>query len=81
MQAVITAYMMGFALSQLFTGFLSDRYGRRKVLLVGVVIYTIASVFTAIAGDFTHLLGGAVYPGPRLRRTARDRHRLGSRLL
>jgi DHA1 family bicyclomycin/chloramphenicol resistance-like MFS transporter len=55
-QAVITAYMMGFALSQLFTGFLSDRYGRRTVLLAGVFIYTIASLFTATAGDFNHLL-------------------------
>lgn len=62
-QAVITAYMMGFALSQLFTGFLSDRYGRRKVLLVGVVIYTIASVFTAVAGDFTHLLAARFIQG------------------
>jgi MFS transporter, DHA1 family, multidrug resistance protein len=55
-QAVITAYMMGFALSQLFMGFLSDRYGRRPVLLGGLAVYTAASVYTAVVGDFSHLL-------------------------
>jgi DHA1 family bicyclomycin/chloramphenicol resistance-like MFS transporter len=62
-QAVITAYMMGFALSQLFTGFLSDRYGRRSVLLGGVFVYTIASIFTATAGDFSHLLAARFIQG------------------
>lgn len=62
-QSVITAYMMGFALSQLFTGFLSDRYGRRNVLLIGVLIYTAASFFTATASDFSHLLAARFVQG------------------
>jgi DHA1 family bicyclomycin/chloramphenicol resistance-like MFS transporter len=62
-QAVITAYMMGFAFSQLFMGFVSDRYGRRPVLIGGLVVYTIASVFTAIAGDFSHLLAARFVQG------------------
>ena len=62
-QAVITAYMMGFAFSQLFMGFISDRYGRRPVLIGGLIVYTIASIFTAIAGDFSHLLAARFAQG------------------
>ncbi len=62
-QSVITAYMMGFAFSQLFMGFISDRYGRRPVLIGGLVVYTIASIFTAIAGDFSHLLAARFAQG------------------
>lgn len=62
-QSVITAYMMGFAFSQLFMGFLADRYGRRPVLIGGLVVYTIASVFTAASGDFSHLLAARFVQG------------------
>lgn len=55
-QAVITAYLIGFAISQAVVGFLSDWLGRRPVLLVGLVIYVAASAATALSGDFSHLL-------------------------
>ena len=55
-QAIITAYMFGFALSQLFIGFVTDRYGRRPVLLGGLVVYSIAAIFCALAGDLSELL-------------------------
>lgn len=56
MQTMITFYMFGFALSQLFVGFLADRYGRKVVLIVGLVIYMIAGGLAAVASDFTMLL-------------------------
>lgn len=43
-QSVITAYLFGFGLSQLFLGFVTDRYGRRPVLLGGTFVFTIASI-------------------------------------
>ncbi|WAC25513.1 multidrug effflux MFS transporter [Ancylobacter sp. SL191] len=43
-QIVITAYLLGFGLAQIVYGTLADRFGRKPVLLVGLGIYTIASV-------------------------------------
>ncbi len=45
-----------FGLSQLVYGPLSDHYGRRPVLLVGLVIYVIGCSGAALAGSFTMLL-------------------------
>ena len=38
-QLVITSYVVGFALGQLFHGPLSDWLGRKPVLLVGLAVY------------------------------------------
>ena len=55
-QWVISAYMLGFGVSQLAFGPLSDRFGRRAPMLVGLVIYIIAAVSAAFAPSFTTLL-------------------------
>ena len=36
----LTTYMLGFAVGQLFYGPLSDRFGRRPVLLGGLIFFT-----------------------------------------
>jgi DHA1 family bicyclomycin/chloramphenicol resistance-like MFS transporter len=46
-QFVITAYLAGFGLAQIFFGPISDRFGRRPPLLAGLVIY-IAAAFTCV---------------------------------
>ena len=38
-QRTMSVYIIGFALSQLVYGPLSDRFGRRPVLLAGVTLY------------------------------------------
>jgi len=55
-QYVITAYIAGFGICQLFFGPLSDRFGRRPPLLVGLVIYVAAALAAAFAPSFTSLL-------------------------
>src|SRR5690606_3044594 len=40
---VLTSYMLGFGLAQLAFGPLSDRFGRRAPLMVGMVIYVLAA--------------------------------------
>ena len=55
-QWVITAYFVGLAAGQLFWGVLSDRFGRRPVLLLGVALYIVAAVLSGLATSFTSLL-------------------------
>lgn len=55
-QLVISSYLIGFGLSQFFIGLLADRYGRKPVLVVGLVVYLIAAVLCAFAPSFEFLL-------------------------
>lgn len=51
-QLVITAYLLGFGIFQIFYGPLSDRYGRRPILLFGVSIYALFSLITVFVSTF-----------------------------
>lgn len=53
----LTTYMLGFAVGQLFYGPLSDRYGRRPVLLVGLVFFTATTFACAFAPSIGGLIG------------------------
>ena len=44
----LTTYMLGFAVGQIFFGPLSDRFGRRPVLLAGLALFTVMSLACAI---------------------------------
>jgi len=48
-QLTITLYLVGLAVGQLLYGPVSDRFGRRPVLLAGLGLFTAASVVTATA--------------------------------
>ena len=66
-QMTVSLYMVGIACSQLVMGPLSDRFGRRPVLLAGLglmVLASVACIFAAtlpqlIAARFLQALGGA----------------------
>ncbi len=66
-QMTVSLYMVGIACSQLITGPLSDKFGRRPVLLAGMSLMVVASaacVFAEnlpqlIAARFFQALGGA----------------------
>jgi len=55
-QWVITAYMLGLGIGQLFWGSLSDRFGRRPVLVSGLTVYGIAALACALTRSFETLL-------------------------
>ena len=55
-QFPLSAYIAFFGLSQIVYGTLSDRFGRRPVLLFGLVIYVLGCIGSAVAGSFTMLL-------------------------
>lgn len=48
-QLTLTACLIGLAVGQLLTGPLSDARGRRRPLLIGMALYTAASVLCALA--------------------------------
>ncbi len=43
-QLTLSVYMFGFAISQIIYGPLSDRYGRRPMILTGIAVFGIASL-------------------------------------
>lgn len=51
-QWMITAYMFGFAAAQIFYGPISDSYGRKPVLLFGLIVYVVASVGCLVADSY-----------------------------
>jgi DHA1 family bicyclomycin/chloramphenicol resistance-like MFS transporter len=56
MQQTLTTYLVPFAMMSLILGPLSDALGRRPVVLVGLMVYTAASVGCAVAPGFAWLL-------------------------
>ncbi|MBE8475774.1 multidrug effflux MFS transporter [Streptomyces justiciae] len=48
-QLTLTACLAGMALGQLVVGPMSDRWGRRRPLLVGLVVYVLATALCALA--------------------------------
>ena len=59
----LTTYMLGFAVGQLFYGPLSDRYGRRPVLLVGVSFFIATTFACSLAPSIGSLIGLRVLQG------------------
>ena len=55
-QLTLSGFTLGFALGQLLYGPLSDRYGRKWVLVSGIALYAIASVLCATATDVETLI-------------------------
>lgn len=55
-QLTLTLYLVGLAVCQLFYGPLSDRYGRRPLLLAGLALFVIASIASALATSIETLI-------------------------
>lgn len=62
-QTVLSAYLLAFGLGQLLVGSLSDRFGRRPVLLGGLALYIVAAIVCAAAPSFEALLAGRALQG------------------
>ncbi len=69
-QLTLSVFLAGFAVSQLVYGPLSDRFGRRPVILGGLALYLLATIVCAFAGSievlilarFLQALGACVGP-------------------
>ena len=57
-QATLSAFLFGFAAGQIVYGPLSDRMGRKPVLLAGLAIFIAATLLCAFAPSIEALIGG-----------------------
>lgn len=62
-QLVVTSFAMGMGVGTLFTGPLSDTFGRKPVVLWGAVIYMICAFVATLAPDMETLLGARFMQG------------------
>jgi DHA1 family bicyclomycin/chloramphenicol resistance-like MFS transporter len=63
MQQTITAYMLPFGLMVLWHGAVSDAVGRRRMVLVGLALFSAGSLLCATAHDLNMLYAGRVIQG------------------
>jgi DHA1 family bicyclomycin/chloramphenicol resistance-like MFS transporter len=63
MQLIISAYMIAFALMQIFYGPLSDIIGRRPALMIGLAVYGVGTVIAIFAQSFGLLLAARAIQG------------------
>ncbi len=62
-QLVVTSFVMGMGLGTLFTGPLSDTFGRKPVILWGAVLYIASAAVASFAPDLETLLGARFVQG------------------
>jgi DHA1 family bicyclomycin/chloramphenicol resistance-like MFS transporter len=62
-QLVVIAYFLGFASTQLVWGPLADRFGRKPVLGIGVILYGAFALLCAVAGSYPLLIAGRAAMG------------------
>ena len=62
-QLIVTAYLLGFGGAQIVYGPLADRFGRKPVLLCGLVAYAIFATTAAFSTSFGMLLAARALMG------------------
>lgn len=62
-QSVMAAYLLTYGISQLFYGPLSDRVGRRPVILIGMTIFMLATLFAVTTHCLTVLIVASAAQG------------------
>lgn len=65
-QLTMSALILAFGVAQLVWGPVADRIGRRRVLLIGLTVYALASVGATLAGSIQTLVAWRVLQGAML---------------
>ncbi len=56
-QLTISAYLIGFAVGQIIYGPISDRHGRKPVLLAALALYSVATLICTLSPSIDVLIG------------------------
>jgi drug resistance transporter, Bcr/CflA subfamily len=62
-QMTLTAYFLAFGVAQMFYGPLADMYGRKRPLVVGLVLFIIGSIGCSFAPDMTTFIASRFVQG------------------
>lgn len=62
-QSVLTSFFVGFAVGQFIVGPISDRFGRRALLIGGLALYLAGSLLCIVAPSFETLLAARLIQG------------------
>ena len=62
-QLTLSALLLAFGTSQLIWGPLSDRFGRRPILLWGLTVYTLAAIASTLSPTIAMLIGWRMLQG------------------
>ncbi len=62
-QLTLSLFLVGYAGAQLFCGPLSDRFGRRRVLVAGLAIYTVAGYACSVSQSIEVLVASRLVQG------------------
>jgi EmrB/QacA subfamily drug resistance transporter len=60
---IVTAYLLTTTVTTPIAGKLSDLFGRRSVLLTGVAVFALGSLFSGLAGDVNQLIWARAFQG------------------
>jgi EmrB/QacA subfamily drug resistance transporter len=63
LQWVINAYLLPLSALLLLGGAAGDRFGRRRILVLGISIFAVGSILCALAPEFGVLVGGRLLQG------------------
>ena len=63
MKAVLSSYTLSVAVFIPISGWLSDRYGTRRVFSAAIAVFTVGSLLCGISGDIHSLVASRVLQG------------------
>ncbi|WP_028297951.1 multidrug effflux MFS transporter [Olivibacter sitiensis] len=56
MELTITGFLIGFSLAQIFWGPISDRFGRKRPLILGMLLFIIGTIGCAMSYNISHMI-------------------------
>lgn len=62
-QLTISIYLFGFAIGQLIYGPLSDSFGRKKIMIIGLILFIIAAVLCGLSPNINQLIAVRFFHG------------------